>query len=335
MTGPIAHGGGIAAAASIHGGTPAEWLDLSTGVNPNPAALPDILESAWSRLPDRDLFDAARLAARTYYGSGDLLPLPVPGTQSVIQLLPRLVPQGRRVAVVSPTYGEYERAFLAAGLAVDTVPGPASITPAHGLAVIVNPNNPDGRGYDRSAIAALARKMEAQGGRLVVDEAFADMTPEASVADLAGEGSGLVVLRSFGKFFGLAGLRLGFVLSNRETMDAFEQWLGPWAVSGPALVIAAGLLSGDTDRIRDCISTRKAALDSILKRAGLTIAGGTGLFSLVEHEAAGALHHHLCAARILVRKFDYNRRWLRFGLAPDADADARLSQALNTFRTRA
>lgn len=333
MSGAIVHGGGISAAASIHGGAPSDWLDLSTGINPNPALIPEIPPTAWNRLPDRDLFDAARQAARGHYGCGEILPLPVPGTQSVIQLLPRLVPEGRRVAVVSPTYGEYARAFLSAGLPVDMVTDPASITKAHGLAVLVNPNNPDGRSYDRGAIAGLARRMEAQGGRLVVDEAFADMTPETSVAGLAGEGSNLVVLRSFGKFFGLAGLRLGFVLSSRPTMDDFEQWLGPWAVSGPALVIAACLMSADREPVLASIRTRKAALDRVLPRAGLTIAGGTGLFSLVELDAAEALHHHLCTRHILVRKFDYNRRWLRFGLAPDADADARLSQALDTFRT--
>lgn len=334
MIEPIVHGGGIAAAAAVHGGTPDGWLDLSTGINPNPASLPDLATSIWNRLPDRDLFDAARSAAQAYYRSAAALPLPVPGTQSAIQLLPRLVSPGKRVAIVSPTYGEYERAFRAAGLQVDRVASPDLIGPDHGLSVIVNPNNPDGRSHDRGTIAALSERISAAGGWLVVDEAFADMAPDISAAGLAGVRGGLLVLRSFGKFFGLAGLRLGFLIADAAALERFEHWLGPWAVSGPALAIAAHLMAGDTEAIRRSIEARKAALDQILLANGLAIAGGTGLFSLVEHPDAAALHHHLCASHILVRKFDYNPRWLRFGLPPGQDGDRRLSKALETFRTR-
>ncbi len=172
MSAPIVHGGGITAAAATFGGRPEDWLDLSTGINPCPVALPDIPARAWHRLPDRHLIDEARRAARDHYRSGEILPLPVPGTQSVIQLLPRLVEADRlvggtdnsvavtdnrvavtdnrvavtdnRVAVVSPTYGEYARAFASAGFAVDAVDDIAAIGAGHRLAVVVNPNNPDG-----------------------------------------------------------------------------------------------------------------------------------------------------------------------------------------------
>ena len=325
----IAHGGGIAAAAARFGGRPEDWLDLSTGINPNPAALPEIDAAAWHRLPDRHRQDETRAAAARYYGTPQALPLPVPGTQSVIQLLPRLVPAGRRAAVLSPTYGEYARVLGNAGVPVDCVASLDDVTDAHGLAVVVNPNNPDGRLFSRETLIDLHARMAASGGLLLVDEAFGDMRPEACIAPLAGKARpGLLVFRSFGKFFGLAGLRLGFAIGPAGVLERLEDWLGPWAVSGPALTVATGLMASDTDAIRRAIEARKAGLDAVLSKAGLKIAGGTGLFSLVEHEDAAALHESLCRRHILVRPFDYNRRWLRFGLAPDEAGDARLSAAL-------
>lgn len=324
----IVHGGGIAAAAARYGGRPEDWLDLSTGINPNPVAVPDVDVAAWHRLPDRHRQDAARAAARHYYGTPDALPLPVPGTQSVIQLLPRLVSSGRRAAVLSPTYGEYARVLANAGVALDRVAGLDAVSEAHGIVVVVNPNNPDGRLFPRDRLLDLHARVAAKGGLLVVDEAFGDMRPEDCIASLAGNLPGLLVLRSFGKFFGLAGLRLGFAVGEAAVLDRIEDGLGPWAVSGPALAIAATLMASDTAAIRRAIAGRKAALDKALAGAGLAVVGGTGLFSLVEHAEAAAIHEGLCRHHVLVRPFDYNPRWLRFGLAPDAAADGRLAAAL-------
>ncbi|MBD9372635.1 threonine-phosphate decarboxylase [Rhizobium sp. ARZ01] len=328
---PIQHGGGISAAAARHGGRPEDWLDLSTGINPCPVDLPPVDAAAWHRLPDQNRLRDARLAAAAHYGSDNCLPLPVPGTQSVIQLLPRLVPPGRRAAVVSPTYGEYGRVLRTAGLLVDTISGLEEVRDEHGLVVVVNPNNPDGRQYRREDLLQLWRKVSETGGTLVVDEAFADMDPSATLVPYAGTSKGLVVFRSFGKFFGLAGLRLGFMLGQETLQANFAECLGPWAVSGPALTIATGLMAGDCEPIRQTILERKTGLDVVLEGAGLRIAGGTALFSLVDHPRAAELHEWLCIQHVLVRAFDYDRRWLRFGLAPDAAADLRLAAALASF----
>ena len=326
---PIVHGGGIAAAAARYGGRPEDWLDLSTGINPNPVALPPVDAAAWHRLPDRHRQDAAREAAARYYGTADARPLPVPGTQSVIQLLPRLVAAGRRAAVLSPTYGEYARVLAEAGIPVDRIAAPDAVAPEHGLVVVVNPNNPDGRLLPRAALLDLHRRVAGQGGLLVVDEAFGDMRPETCIAPLAGDGMpGLLVFRSFGKFFGLAGLRLGFVAGEGAVLDRLEDWLGPWAVSGPALSIATQLMAGNTAAVAERIAARKAALDAVLAAAGLAVAGSTDLFSLVEDFRAAEIHESLCRSHVLVRPFDYAPNWLRFGLAPDAAADARLAEAL-------
>ncbi|MGB3874214.1 MAG: threonine-phosphate decarboxylase CobD [Shinella zoogloeoides] len=325
----IVHGGGIAAAAARYGGRPEDWLDLSTGINPNPVAVPEVDIAAWHRLPDRHRQDAARIAAQRYYATSEALPLPVPGTQSVIQFLPRLVSPGRRAAVLSPTYGEYARVLANAGVAVDRIASLDAVTEAHGLVVVVNPNNPDGWLFPREALLSLHARVAAKGGLLVVDEAFGDMRPEGCIAPLAGDDRpGLLVFRSFGKFFGLAGLRLGFAIGEAAVLDRIEDGLGPWAVSGPALTIATMLMASDTSAIRRAIDGRKAALDAVLAAAGLTVAGGTGLFSLVDHADAAAIHEGLCRHHVLVRPFDYNPRWLRFGLSPDARGDGRLAAAL-------
>lgn len=331
MSAPIIHGGGITAAAAAFGGKPEDWLDLSTGINPCPVALPDIPARAWHRLPDRHLVEAARRAARDYYGSGEILPLPVPGTQSVIQLLPRLVGVHNRVAVVAPTYGEYARAFTSAGFTVDAVEDVAAIGAEHGLAVVVNPNNPDGRVWPAETLIALHDRMKAANGLLVVDEAFGDTDPWLSLASRAQELSNLVIFRSFGKFFGLAGLRLGFAIARSDILERFEDWLGPWAVSGPALSLAASLLRSDVSLIRSRIEERSTGLHAALDGAGLRVAGGTALFTLVTDTRASDIYTHLCRHHILVRKFNYAPDWLRFGLAPDPAADRRLGEALQRF----
>ncbi len=328
MSAPIVHGGGITEAAAVFGGRPEDWLDLSTGINPNPVALPDIPIHAWHRLPDRHLVDSARNAAARYYRSGDILPLPVPGTQSVIQLLPRLVAPSRRIAIFAPTYGEYARVFSAAGFRVDEISAPDQVTPDHGLAIVVNPNNPTGRAYPHADLVGMAQRMKANDGLLLVDEAFCDTQPNLSVVPSAIDHDNLIVFRSFGKFFGLAGLRLGFVVAAEPVLSAFQEWLGPWSVSGPALVAATALMGGDTQAVQSGISERRTGLDVVLRQAGLKVIGGAALFVLVEHERASDLHHHLCRAHILTRKFSYAPLWLRIGLAPDAAGDTRLADAL-------
>ncbi|HEY0120949.1 MAG TPA: threonine-phosphate decarboxylase CobD [Rhizobium sp.] len=330
MTGRIVHGGGITAAARRHGGRPEDWLDLSTGVNPNPVTLPEIPVSAWHRLPDQHLVERAREAARVYYRGGDILPLPVPGTQSVIQLLPRLVAAGS-VAILSPTYGEYARAFKLAGLPLNEVTEINEVTDGNDLVVVVNPNNPNGRMLPVDRLRELHDRLRERGSMLVVDEAFGDMEPEGSLAPYASSMPNLILFRSFGKFFGLAGMRLGFAIAEASVLARFEDWLGPWAVSGPALSIAACLLKGDTTSIRNRILDRRSALDIVLRRAKLNVAGGTGLFALVADERASDIYAHLCRHHILVRKFDYAPNWLRFGLAPDEEGDRRLAGVLETY----
>lgn len=333
----VTHGGGLAQAAGRYGGEASEWLDLSTGINPVPVALPVIPASAWARLPDTTLSEAAIAAAARFYGSPHgVRPLPVPGTQAVIQCLPALA-EGGGAAILGPTYGEYRAVLGNAGIEVDEIADLKAVGDRHRLVVVVNPNNPDGRVTARDELLALARRLAARDGLLVVDEAFADADPAESLAAEAGKQPGLLVFRSFGKFFGLAGLRLGFALAPDDLRAIIAHRLGPWAVSGPALAIAAAVMKNEETLavVRSAIHARHAATHAVLAGAGLRIAGGTSLFFLVGHEKAQALHAFLCRRHILVRAFDYAPEWLRFGLTADEQGAQRLAAALAGFAASA
>ncbi len=325
----VEHGGALAAACAEFGGAPAEWLDLSTGINPNPLPLPEIDQWVWQRLPDDDLINRAGAAAAAYYGTADgIQPLPVAGTQSVIQMLPALF--SGNVAIFGSTYEEYRYRFERTGRPVDVIADAADINDDHRLVVAINPNNPDGRILKRETIVEISDQLSDRGGYVIVDEAYADLHPDERVADLAGKITNLVVLRSFGKFFGLAGLRLGFVLGAPRIAQKIRAEQGPWAVSGPALALAAVILEDGavSVAISEKIAERRKSLGEVLKGAGLAIVGGTQLFALVEDDQASELHRQLCVRRILTRKFGHFPHWLRIGLGPDAAADDRLSAAL-------
>ena len=326
----IEHGGALDRAVERFGGAPSDWIDLSTGINPEVLPLPPIGLEIWNRLPDEKLLTSTLDAARKYYGAATEAGIVAgPGTQSLIQMLPDIVAAKGDVAIVGPTYQEHGASFLNAGWQISSCASIADIPPSSKVAVVVNPNNPDGRIISREPLLELAGRMESRGGVLIVDEAFADPHPEASIADYAGMG-GLIILKSFGKFFGLGGLRLGFALTTDEIGQALKLRLGPWAVSGPALTIAYHafsneiLLAGFARRLR----ARRELLGNVLAEAGFSQAGGTMLFSLVEFEQARQLHEALCELHVLTRKFDYAPQWLRFGLPLDENAAERLQQRL-------
>ncbi|MEO5336720.1 MAG: threonine-phosphate decarboxylase CobD [Magnetospirillum sp. WYHS-4] len=328
----IDHGGDLAAATAAFGMPAEDWLDLSTGINPHSYLVLPPHPEAWSRLPDTGVTMRLLAAAARCYGVADpSLVVAAPGTQALIQWLPLLV--GRtRVAVLSPTYAEHAGAWRAAGHTVVEVGGLAALKAAQpGVAVIVNPNNPDGRRVRPADILDLTEQMAERRGLVMVDEAFADTLPEISVAAQAGL-PGLVVLRSFGKFFGLAGLRLGFALAWPDMAEALRSALGPWAVSGPAAAVATGALEDDTwiAITRQRLRLSMEQLHALLQRSGLEVLGGTSLFVLTAHDRAPDLHAHLARQGIWVRRFSDHPRWLRFGLPPEGSWE-RLEVGIKSF----
>jgi cobalamin biosynthetic protein CobC len=322
------HGGDLAAAAVRYGVPREEWLDLSTGINPNPYPAEDLPASAWRALPDAAVTESLVAAARGGYGvARGAAVVAAPGTQALIQWLPRLVP-ATDVAIVSPTYGEHAAGWAACGATVREVASLEDGDDAEVL-VVVNPNNPDGRLYEPLDLLRRAERREGDGRLIVVDEAFCDVTPEASLAGFAGL-PGLVVLRSFGKFFGLAGVRLGFALTEPDFGRRLSAAMGPWAVSGPAAVLGARALADAAwiARARHGLSAMTARMDSLLAAVGMTVVGGTDLFRLTHFPAAGAVYHALARRGVLVRAFAARPDRLRFGLPADTAALDRFEQAL-------
>lgn len=330
------HGGDLAAAEATFGVPPAGWMDLSTGINPHPYPVGAPTRESWTRLPDSRVMGKLRDAAATCYGVADpSCVVPAAGTQSLIQCLPR-IPRRTRVAVLGPTYAEHALAWKNAGHVVEEVSDFAALPGAAPVAVVVNPNNPDGRRVPPGDLLALAGELGGRRGLLVVDEAFADVAPEISLADRVGV-PGLVVLRSFGKFFGLAGMRLGFALAWPAMAGALRRALGPWAVSGPAAEIATAALTDEAwaaitrERLKDGMGR----LRGLLGDSGAEIIGGTDLFVLVSVAEARSLHAHLARQGILVRRFPERPDRLRFGLPPDEEgAWNRLEVALKSWPGR-
>lgn len=323
------HGGDLTEAMRRYGGGEDAWLDLSTGINPNPWPIPALAGALWQRLPSRAdeaaLLDAARVAYAMPHGVDVAA---APGTQMLIQLLPRLAPPGA-VAIVGPTYNEHAAAWQSAGHEAIAISSPEQLPDAARHVVIVNPNNPDGRIVDHATLARIAETLHQRGGWLLIDEAFADIDPACSAVTLCGEWP-VLVLRSFGKFYGLAGLRLGFVIGAPELIARCTDALGPWACSGPALVIGRAALRDEpwAEQTRRQLQQQAERLDAILMAAGFTLAGGTALFRLARHPDATARHEALARQHIWCRRFDWADDLLRFGLPPDAAALERLKAAL-------
>ncbi|MDO5630770.1 MAG: threonine-phosphate decarboxylase CobD [Paracoccus sp. (in: a-proteobacteria)] len=305
------HGGNIDAAMARFGG--ADWIDLSTGINRCPYPVGDLPPQVWQALPVEAARQRLIAAAAGWFGCDAARVLPVAGASAAIQLLPRQGQAGR-AAVLWPSYNEHGASLFAAGWAVDQVAGFDAMAGAD-LAVIVNPNNPDGREWSPVAVAALAETV----GHLVVDESFADPRPDLSVAAL--DLPNVTVLRSFGKFWGLAGLRLGFVIAAPDRLAALAEAAGPWSVNGPALEIGARALADRAwaDDAVVYLSEAVLRLDALALRAGWQVVGGTHLFRLYETPDAVAAQQQLARAQIWTRVFPYSRQWLRMGVPGDRD----------------
>lgn len=324
---PVAHGGDMRESQRRFPNAPLPWIDLSTGINPVPYPVAALPAEAWSRLPTHEDAQALLGAAAARYSVRDAATIvAAPGTQALIQLLPRLLPSSR-VAVLGPTYEEHELCWKRQGHRVAAV---SALEAAEGadVAVVVNPNNPTGRLVSAAALRRLASSVRL----LVVDEAFIDLLPpqESLAGDLPPR---TIVLRSFGKTYGLAGLRLGFAIAEASLVDRMREELGPWAVSGPALEIGRRAL-GD-DRWLAATAARLAAdgqrLDAILAGAGFEIVGGTPLFRLACHPEAQAMIARLGRHGLHVRGFSGEPGWIRFGVPVKPLEFDRLTKTFNSL----
>ncbi|ESX16160.1 aspartate aminotransferase [Mesorhizobium sp. LSJC255A00] len=331
----VDHGGSLGRARALFPHAPQPFVDLSTGINPHSYPLFELPATALSRLPEAArLCELARVAAGAYGAPSAENVAVAPGTQILLPRVASLVSPGKAL-VLGPTYAEHARAAAIAGHAVAEVDDFEALAGAE-IAIVVNPNNPDGRVVSRERLLRLAETLRAIGGLLVVDEAFMDVGPHAeSLAGDVGRG-GIVVLRSFGKFFGLAGLRLGFALSDAVTVERLETQFGPWAVAGPALEYGIRALadSGWQAGMRRRLAQDAARLDALLSRFGVAVAGGTTLFRYLRLADAPGLFSTLGERGILLRHFSERPQVLRAGLPGSQEEWQRLETALADWHAR-
>ena len=305
------HGGGIDAAMLQFGGERADWLDLSTGINPVPYPLGQIEANAWTALPDRAAATALEAAARQFWMvPAQAAVLAAPGASALIARLPHCFAAGK-VSIPPPTYNEHAAAFVAQGWTVsDQLPQ---------VQVVVHPNNPTGRVWQAADLT---------GPITIIDESFCDVIPDQSLMALATR-PGTVILKSFGKFWGLAGLRLGFAIGDPPIIAKLTEALGPWPVSGPALQIGAQALQ-DQDwatETRARLAADTARLDQMMTRSGDVLVGGTTLFRLYQVNSAADWQTRLARKYVWSRVFPYSQTWLRLGL-PQPDRWDQLGSAI-------
>ncbi|SMX39854.1 threonine-phosphate decarboxylase [Octadecabacter ascidiaceicola] len=328
------HGGGLDAAVAEYGGTRGDWLDLSTGINPVPYPVGEIDPEAWTALPDQGAMDRLLAAARKFWNVPEGAEIVAAnGASAIIAKVPYLTDHGSKAYIPGPTYNEHAAAIEATGTWTQT----DKLNEAT-LSVFVHPNNPTGRFWEAERIGAT--------GLCVVDESFCDVYPHNSHVEQSKHDS-ILILKSFGKFWGLAGLRLGFAIGTAFTMSpihrpkkdgvvekavpmaTLQEHLGPWAVAGPALEIGARALEDVAwaEATRARLAADAARLDGLMTRAGAKVVGGTDLFRLYEFADAEAVQAHLAKGHVWSRIFPYSKTWLRLGL-PHPDRWGQLEAAV-------
>lgn len=321
----IEHGGSLSQAARAFPNAPQPWIDLSTGINPHSYAYSPLPATAFSRLPEPSLLNELCIAAARAYDaiSGNHIAA-APGTHLFLPMLVETVFAGRvrenlTAAILSPTYAEHAKTAQLLGFETRQVRDLSALEAAD-LAVVVNPNNPDGRMIADEALLALSHSLAARGGLLIVDEAFRDVMDEPSSLTRHVH-SGLAVLRSFGKFYGLAGIRLGFAVAAPVHTQHLRHLVGPWAIPGPTLHIGLEALADEAwqTNMRQRLVQDAERLNALLSQASLPVVGGTSLFRYVEHEQAIDIHRALGEAGILVRRFAERPRFLRVGLPTESE----------------
>lgn len=328
--GAFRHGGRLREAMAAHPDAPRPWFDLSTGINPEPWPGPRAPADALTRLPDpRALADLEAVAARAFGVADPGRVVAVAGAEAALRLLPGLI-GGGAVALLAPIYGGHLEAWATASPTLVEALDHPEVQRADVL-VLVNPNNPDGRRIARETLATLAAERSDRGLWTVVDESFGEVAPELGVADL--EIDRLVVLRSFGKFYGLPGARLGFVIGNNPFVDNVRVFLGDWPVSADALALGLGAYADAAWRTsaRTRLAAQTAQVDAVLAEAGLTVVGGCDLFRLVKTPDAHGLFQRLCGQGVLTRPFADRPDLLRIGLPSAKDFNC-LRRSLQVVR---
>lgn len=324
----LLHGGALDLMKVRFPDAPSPWIDLSTGINPWPYEFSVDARYAVNHLPTAAEFKSCMRAMATAVGAEPDHLVLSPGSELLIRLLPTIL-SVRHVCVAARSYGDHANTWRSAGVATTESRNPLNEVDRCDAVVVCNPNNPDGHRWSRGDLSAARKRLAEKGGWLIIDEAYMDLYPDQSILTESTL-DGLIVLRSFGKFYGLAGVRLGALFGPPPILQAMSERLGVWPVSGPALAIGAEAYRavGWQNETRHRVSSARAKLDQVLERHGLQVIGGTELFRLARTECAETWWKGLSEQGIYARRFDWCDRSLRFGLPSTDDALARLDQAL-------
>ena len=308
------HGGGLDDAILKYGGNRTNWLDLSTGINPIPYPIPTVPNHFWHSLPDSQAQSALLSAARKFWKvpNGANI-IASSGVSQLIAMLPSLLPVNC-VEIIGPTYNEHAAAFQSSGWTVGQTGS---------VRVIVHPNNPDGNQH-------VISKQDAKNTDLmIIDESFCDVTPDETLINLTDQNN-VIVLKGLGKFWGLAGLRLGFAVAAPELIKKITDRVGPWAISGPAQFIGQAALTDNSWIIKTRSRLREDSLrlDNLMIEYGNKPLGGTDLFRLYEVKNATKIQNTLAKKFIWTRIFPYSRNWLRLGIP---GTEAQWAQLINAL----
>jgi cobalamin biosynthetic protein CobC len=322
------HGGNLSAARRLYPDAPTPWIDLSTGINPHPYPLSPIPIESWTRLPEAGATAALEASAARRYGADPAAIIAAAGTQAIVQMLAKMFASAR-VAILGFTYGGYEHAWRAAGARIETVDDLPALA-EFDVAIVANPNNPDGRLTSRASLVDLHAAMAPRRGTLIVDEAFMDLDRRGQSLAPSLPSERAIVLRSFGKTYGLAGLRLGFALASADLAAPLRASLGAWPVNGPAIEIGRRALADDLwlEETKLRMELDHARLQRLLVDCGFQTIGGAILFHCARHERARDIFVDLLRQGILCRPFAPFPDRLRFGVPGGPEAWRRLELAL-------
>lgn len=316
------HGGRLDTARTRFGRKGSDWIDLSTGINPMPWPHVGAMAADWSALPAPTALAELESIAAHYFGVECTNICAIPGSEIGLRLLPAVLPvPGWHIV---PAYRTHGAIFPPGDPSEKDLEGPQAL-------LLANPNNPDGRVRSAEEMRGLLRRQREANGWLIVDEAFADASPKISLAAEVRNHRQLILFRSFGKFFGLAGLRLGFVLGPTTVIERYRGLLGDWPIHSAGIVIGAAAYADAryVELTRRQLSASAGRLDRLLRRHGFDPMGDCPLFTLIETKAAKGLFEKLARRAILTRPFDYAPRWLRIGLPGNEEAWQRLDEVLS------
>ncbi len=318
----IQHGGDIDLAIKKYGGQRADWIDLSTGINRTSYPWQENVKVELRDLPSNKLLRSLEKAAsRAYKVAEDKDTAAVQGAQQIISLLPICLKNYNSVAILGPTYNEYEKAFKSSEIKAETVSEVSKLSSSD-IAIVVNPNNPTGKVIAEEILNDLSKKVRI----LIIDESF-KMFSSRRIQKF----DNVIQINSLGKFFGLAGVRLGFVSGPSNFIKSVRGMLGPWPVSSIAAEIGKIALNDQAwiSQMEKILLEGSDVLHRACNRKNWKLIGKTNLFHTYATSSSLKVEKQFAAHYIWIRTFDYSETWVRLGIPTSKYEWTRVRQALN------